>query len=161
MTAVATTKRTLLPDGGMEICFQNKVTGATETRQYRTEAAGKAAETRFHNRMTRLYGHLIDGTPDKPTNATINTQAAHTLAQDINRLADLLDPYGFRDYVSEQFDGDLDKADQHLALDLLTGNTKPYVEWLQEQVTDENNSNRDRARAADRLARLLTWIDKQ
>lgn len=95
------------------------------------------------------------------TNQTINTQAAHTLAQDINRLADLLDPYSFRDYVSDQFDGDLDKADQHLALDLLTGNTKPYVEWLQEQVTDENNSNRDRARAADRLARLLTWIDKQ
>ena len=42
--------------GKIELTFENHLTGAKETRTYKTVAAAKAQETRFINRAVRVYG---------------------------------------------------------------------------------------------------------
>lgn len=157
MKVIATTERFLLSNGGLEIRFTNKVTGAQETRRYKTQAAGKAAETRFHNRMKRTYDHLLD----QPQQNSLRHAAARTLANDIDRLAYLIDPYEYWDVVGSRTEADIQTHVDTIAADLLAGNTEPYVTWLQDQIANQSNSKSDRARACDRLARLLTWIEKE
>lgn len=43
---------------GITLTFINCVTGMVDVRTYKTAAAAKAAETKFHNRMCRTYGNV-------------------------------------------------------------------------------------------------------
>ena len=43
-------------DGSVDITFTNCLTGVTETRHYKTEAAAKGAVTKIGNRLARIYG---------------------------------------------------------------------------------------------------------
>ncbi len=45
-------------DGTKTLTFINCVTGMVDVRTYKTAAAAKAAETKFHNRMLRVYGNV-------------------------------------------------------------------------------------------------------
>lgn len=42
--------------GAFMLRFVDAVTGASYVRSYKTQAAAKAAETRYYNRLTSLYG---------------------------------------------------------------------------------------------------------
>lgn len=42
--------------GGVDLRFENHLNGVTEVRHYRTRRGAKCAETRFHNRVERVYG---------------------------------------------------------------------------------------------------------
>jgi len=80
---------------------------------------------------------------------------AFVLAQDIERLADMLDPYGYMDYVQEYHDGDIDKSIKSLYNDIMSGNIKYILDWLLEQAIDPYNSERDQERALNRFCRLI------
>lgn len=43
---------------GITLTFINCVTGMVDVRTYKTAAAAKAAETKFHNKMSRVYGNV-------------------------------------------------------------------------------------------------------
>lgn len=43
---------------GITLTFINCVTGVVGVRTYKTAAAAKAAETKFHNIMSSLYGNV-------------------------------------------------------------------------------------------------------
>lgn len=60
MKTLSTVEWTLLPSGRVELYFLNHVTGEDRYQIYENVTAAKIAETKFHNRMNRLYGHLID-----------------------------------------------------------------------------------------------------
>ena len=40
------------------LAFTNCITGIVDVRDYKTQAAARAAETRFHNRISRVYGNV-------------------------------------------------------------------------------------------------------
>ena len=145
MMIIATTERFNLSNGGLEIRFNNKVTGESTTRRYKTESAGKAAETKFHNRMNRLYGHLL-----------MDPSVARQIASDIDRLANLVDPYEYYDVVGrdpEDWNAHVDS----ITRDLLSGNTQPYIDWLRGVAEDDSNDARDRERARSRMRRIQAY----
>lgn len=43
-------------DGRVTLVFKNCITGEEDVRTYKTASAAKGAETRFSNRMARVYG---------------------------------------------------------------------------------------------------------
>lgn len=43
------------PDGSVDLTFRNHLTGVEETRHYKTHRGAACAETRFINRVRRLY----------------------------------------------------------------------------------------------------------
>lgn len=47
-------------DGGVDLTFRNCVTGAEETRHYKSHRAAACAETKFHNRMSRIAASIRD-----------------------------------------------------------------------------------------------------
>lgn len=87
--------------------------------------------------------------------------AAFLLAQDIERLADILDPYGYRDYVDETHGGDISASVNCLYNEIVKGNTEYIIEWLAENAVDVNNSRRDRERALNRLFRLYDYNESR
>ncbi len=86
------------------------------------------------------------------------TETAHALAADIDRLAYLTDPYEYWDVIGGRDDESISAHVAGIAFDLMTGNARPYLEWLAEQVKDHNNSEKDRCRAYDRLIRLENFL---
>ena len=87
--------------------------------------------------------------------------AAFVLAQDIERLADILDPYGYRDYVDEMHGGDISASVNSLYNDIVNGNVEYILDWLAEQGTDPNNSKRDQERALNRFYRLFDYRERK
>ena len=83
-------------------------------------------------------------------------ELARAIAADIDRLAYLVDPYGYFSAIGTS-PADFENNVQEIAQDIIGGNCGPYIDWLQEIITDDENDTRDRARAADRLARLLNF----
>ncbi len=51
---------TLFPSGRVELRFRNIVTGEERYQIYKNTTAAKCAETKFYNRMNRIYGHLLN-----------------------------------------------------------------------------------------------------
>ena len=45
-------------NGTKTLTFINCITGMVDVRTYKTAAAARAAETKFHNRMSRVYGNV-------------------------------------------------------------------------------------------------------
>lgn len=60
MKTLSTVEWTVLPSGRVELYFLNHVTGADRYQIYKSVRSAKIAETKFHNRMNRVYGHLVD-----------------------------------------------------------------------------------------------------
>lgn len=85
-------------------------------------------------------------------------KAALTLAADIDRLAYLIDPYEYWDVIGGRDEAQIRAHISRIAFDLMTGNARPYLEWLAEQAKDHNNSEPDRCRAYDRLVRLENFL---
>lgn len=52
---IACTTWTYNADGTITIKFVNCITNVVDVRTYKTGPAARAAETRFHNRMARVY----------------------------------------------------------------------------------------------------------
>ena len=46
-------------DGTIDLVFKNHLTGASTTRNYKTEGAAKGAETKFYNRLNRIYTDML------------------------------------------------------------------------------------------------------
>lgn len=55
---IAETRWFYNPSGTVTLSFHNLLTDAHEYRTYRTESAAKAAETKFHNRISRIYDSM-------------------------------------------------------------------------------------------------------
>lgn len=83
--------------------------------------------------------------------------AAFLLAQDIERLADILDPYGYRDYVDEMHGGDVAKSINSLYNDIMSGDIESVLDWLAEQATDINLDKNDQHKAFDLFYRLYDY----
>ncbi len=45
--------------GGIDLTLHNCITDVSETRHYKTKSAAKAAETKFTNRVNRVYAKRI------------------------------------------------------------------------------------------------------
>ena len=58
---------TYLSDGSIDLSFKDHVTGAEETRNYKSERGAKVAETRFHNRVQGAYSALKEKRIEIPT----------------------------------------------------------------------------------------------
>lgn len=58
MKHICTTEWTYNDNVTITLTFINCVTGMVDVRTYKTIAAAKAAETKFHNRMSRVYGNV-------------------------------------------------------------------------------------------------------
>jgi hypothetical protein len=50
-------------DNTFDLVFTNHITGETETRNYKTHRSAACAETKFHNRMSRIYSSRKERTP--------------------------------------------------------------------------------------------------
>ena len=55
---ISETKWSYNADGTVTLFFRNYLTDEWEFRNYKTETAAKAAETKFHNRMSRIYSKM-------------------------------------------------------------------------------------------------------
>lgn len=87
------------------------------------------------------------------------TEIARILAAELDRLAYLLDPFEYFDVVGRTGE----ETDAHIAAiaaDLLSGNGRPYMEWLAEQSVDNCNSVKDRDRAFHCLGRLERFLQQ-
>lgn len=96
-------------------------------------------------------------------NITLTTwqeENLHTLAEDLDRLAYLVDPYEYWDVIGGRDEEAISAHVREIENDLRTGNTVPYITWLQDLIhdTDSGIGIRDWQRAASRLDHLLTWI---
>lgn len=78
---------------------------------------------------------------------------AFSLAQDIERLADIVDPFSYRDYIETEFNGDIAKSVNKLYNDIVNGNADYIATWLDEIIQDPGTDPRDRDRAKNRLER--------
>lgn len=58
---------THLSDGSVDLSFKDHVTGVEETRHYKSERGAKVAETRFHNRVQKMYSDLKKKRIEIPT----------------------------------------------------------------------------------------------
>lgn len=47
------------PDRTIDLTLTNCLTGASETRRYKTHRSAKCAETKFFNRMHRIYDREV------------------------------------------------------------------------------------------------------
>lgn len=82
---------------------------------------------------------------------------AHSVAQDIDRLAYIIDPYEYFDVVGRT-EEDIEANVQHIEDDLLSGNFEQYIEWLQDIIDGSDTDFRDCDRAKRLLSRLHDWI---
>ena len=57
---IAETKWNYHGDGKVTLSFRNALTDVVTYRTYKTESAAKAAETKFHNRMSRVYNEMLN-----------------------------------------------------------------------------------------------------
>lgn len=48
-------------DGSVDLTLRNCITGAEETRHYKSHRAAACAETKFHNRLRRIVSDIRDG----------------------------------------------------------------------------------------------------
>lgn len=54
-------------DGSVDLTLRNCVTGEEETRHYKSHRAAACAETKFHNRMHRIFQEIRDSEIQVPT----------------------------------------------------------------------------------------------
>ena len=55
---IACTTWTYNADGTITIEFLNCITGMVDVKTYKTGPAARAAETKFHNKASRVYGNV-------------------------------------------------------------------------------------------------------
>lgn len=60
MTFIGKTEWGWCSDGTIDLVFTNLLTGATETRNYKTARSAKGAETKFFKRLERVFNSRID-----------------------------------------------------------------------------------------------------
>ena len=60
MTIIGKTEWGWCSDGTVDLVFTNLLTGATETRNYKTARSAKGAETKFFKRLERVFNSRID-----------------------------------------------------------------------------------------------------
>lgn len=59
MTILGKTEWGWCSDGTIDLVFTNLLTGATETRNYKSERSAKGAETKFFKRLERVNRNRI------------------------------------------------------------------------------------------------------
>lgn len=59
MTFLGKTEWGWCSDGTIDLVFTNLLTGATETRNYKTARSAKGAETKFFKRLERIFGDTV------------------------------------------------------------------------------------------------------
>ena len=84
--------------------------------------------------------------------------AAYTLARDIERLADLVDPFEYRDYINEYFNGDIAASVNKLYNDIVNHDADYIAAWLHFIITDPATDPRDKERAENRLNRYNAYM---
>lgn len=83
--------------------------------------------------------------------------AAYCLARDIERLADIVDPFEYSNYINDVHDGDITKSINALYNDIIAGKAGYIETWLKELIDDPGTDTRDRERAENRLARFHAY----
>ena len=86
---------------------------------------------------------------------------AYVLAADIDRLADLVDPFEYRNVINDLYNGDIDKSIKALYNDIVAGKAGYIAQWLNELITDPATDPRDKERAENRLARFKEYNAKR
>lgn len=87
--------------------------------------------------------------------------AAYLLARDIERLADIVDPFEYSNVVSDIYGGDIEKSINALYNDIVSGKAGYIARWLDELITDPGTDPRDKERAENRLARYKEYNTKR
>lgn len=82
---------------------------------------------------------------------------ARDIAFAIDRLSHMIDPYEYFDVVGTT-EEDWERNINQIAHDLLHGGEMPYIEWLVDLSHDENQTEKDRERAAANIKRVLRFI---
>lgn len=86
--------------------------------------------------------------------------AAYALAQDVERLADLVDPYEYRDYINTVYNGDIAESVNALYNDIVAGRADYIAQWLHDVINNAGTDPRDAERAKNRMARYNEYMKK-
>lgn len=89
---------------------------------------------------------------------TEQKDAALKIARALDIFAEEMDPFGFRDYLDEFCHGSKEESVQNVLQDFLNHDADYHLEWLAENVNDENLAIEDRARAEDLYDKLSAWV---
>lgn len=98
--------------------------------------------------------------PVKTVSWTRQYEDARVIAEEIDRLAYLVDPYEYLDTVGAS-EEDINDHVTKIANDILHGDGEPYLSWLVEVSHDETQDEKDRERAAARASRLIRFLKEK
>ena len=81
----------------------------------------------------------------------------YILARDIERLADMVDPFEYSNYINDVFNGNIEQSITALYNDIIAGKAAYIETWLIELIDDPGTDPRDRYRAKNRLDRFRAY----